>query len=257
MDGEMDPEIARGHLSRRNLMLSTIAGAALGGTGALLAMRAGPSASNALSAGPQPIPVAFLIDENATIIDFCGPWEVFQDVRGRFDLFTVAPSTRPITATGGMRIVPRYNLDDAPPPKVIVIPAAAGGRQQGPATGAKIEWLRRRSTDADVVLSVCTGAFLLARTGLLDGQTATTHHDYLDDFAREFPRVNLQRRRRFVDNGKFVTAAGLTSGIDAALHIVSRYLGIDVAAATAQYMEYESQTWRDGAAAPDPAFGSR
>jgi transcriptional regulator GlxA family with amidase domain len=81
---------------------------------------------------------------------------------------------------------------------------------------AKVEWLKKIAPDADIVMSVCTGAFLLARTGLLDGLSATTHHDFFDDFEREFPKLKLIRGRRFVDNGKFVTAGGLTSGVDGA-----------------------------------------
>ncbi len=196
----------------------------------------------------SPIPVAFLLDEGATIIDFCGPWEVFQDAGGRFNLFTVAPSTAPIRASGGMRIIADHALADAPEAKVIVIPAQSGGRQDRPTTAAKVAWLRERHAAADVVLSVCTGAFLLARTGLLDGLNATTHHDFLADFTRDFPRVNLQRHRRYVDNGKIVTSGGLTSGVDAALHIVARYFGLNVARQAADYMEYESRSWIEGTA---------
>jgi len=98
-------------------------------------------------------------------------------------------------------------------------------------------------------MSVCTGAFQVARAGLLDGLKATTHHEFWDDFAKEFPGVALERGPRFVDNGHVATAGGLTSGIDMALHIVKRYFGEDVAAATARYMEHDSTAWRGG----DPA----
>ncbi len=204
----------------------------------------GPPAG--LSFGQSAIPVAFLLDQGATMIDFSGPWEVFQDTSGRFDLSIVAPTAEPITMSGGMRIIPHYSLSDAPTPKVIVIPAQSGGRQDAPTTQAKIDWLRARAADADVVMSVCTGAFLLARTGLLDGLNATTHHDFIADFERQFPRVHVQRHRRFVDNGKIVTSGGLTSGVDAALHIVSRYHGADYARDVANYMEYESRSWLEG-----------
>jgi transcriptional regulator GlxA family with amidase domain len=90
---------------------------------------------------------------------------------------------------------------------------------------------------------VCTGAFVLAATGLLDGRKATTHHEFLDSFAEKFPNVQLERGRRFVDNGKFITAGGLTSGIDAALHVVTRYYGSEFATQVAEYMEYESRHW--------------
>jgi transcriptional regulator GlxA family with amidase domain len=93
-------------------------------------------------------------------------------------------------------------------------------------------------------MSVCTGAFQLARAGLLKGIPATTHHDYWDSFAKEFPDIELKRGLRFVDNGRIVTAGGLTSGIDMALHVVSRYFGVAAAEATAAYMEYSSDAWR-------------
>lgn len=197
------------------------------------------------------IPVAFLLDEGATVIDFAGPWEAFQDAvvsgdASGFELYTVAPTRASIRATGGMEIVPRYALADAPQPKVVVIPAQAGGRMPVSTTSRKIDWIRHVAANADVVMSVCTGAFLLARTGLLDGLDATTHHDYFDDFAERFPKVRLLRGRRFVDNGKFVTAGGLTSGVDGALHVVARYYGVDAARASAAYMEHHGQGWLSG-----------
>lgn len=196
------------------------------------------------------IPVAFLMDEGATMIDFAGPWEAFQDaVVGNdpgFALYTVAPDRTPLRSSGGMQIIPAYTLADAPAPKVVVIPAQAGGRAAAATTSRKTEWLRHVAKDADILLSVCTGAFLLARTGLLDGLDATTHHDHFDEFAEQFPHVRLLRGRRFVDNGKFVTAGGLTSGVDGALHVVARYHGIDAARASAAYMEHHGDGWLSG-----------
>jgi transcriptional regulator GlxA family with amidase domain len=97
-------------------------------------------------------------------------------------------------------------------------------------------------------MSVCTGAFQLGKAGLLEGLKATTHHEFWDDFAKQYPKVNLERGVRFVDNGHIATAGGLTSGIDLALHVVARYYGEEVAAATAKYMEYASERWKTGAA---------
>jgi len=203
-----------------------------------------------LPAHEGPIPVAFLLDEGATMIDFAGPWEAFQDAivsdAGGFELYTVAPTRASIRSSGGMEIVPRYALAQAPQPKVVVIPAQAGGRQNVPTTPQKTEWIRHVATNADIVMSVCTGAFLLARTGLLDGLNATTHHDYYDEFAGQFPDVRLLRDRRFVDNGKFITAGGLTSGVDGALHVVARYYGVDAARASAAYMEHHGEGWLSG-----------
>jgi transcriptional regulator GlxA family with amidase domain len=189
------------------------------------------------------IPVAFLISEGAVVIDFCGPWEVFQDVDvpGRaddpFHLYTVAETTKPIQASGGMKLLPDYTFQTAPAPKVIVIPAQ-GGRSQ-----ATLEWIRKSATTADVTMSVCTGAFLLARTGLLSGKAATTHHASFKTFAREFPDIQLKRGARFVENGNVATAGGLSSGIDLALRVVERYFGGEIATQTAFQMEYQGQGW--------------
>jgi transcriptional regulator GlxA family with amidase domain len=199
----------------------------------------------------KPIPVAFLLDEGATVIDFAGPWEVFQDVEEAgvpgFELFVVAPSEEAIRASAGLQVLPAYTLETSPRPRVVVIPAQ--GQREPEDRARKVAWLRDRMSDADVVISVCTGAFLLAETGALDGLSATTHHDFFDSFESRFPAVALQRGRRFVDNGSLITAGGLTSGIDAALRVVERYYGRQVAAATADYLEHDGEDWIDGARA--------
>ncbi|MGH9968931.1 MAG: DJ-1/PfpI family protein [Pyrinomonadaceae bacterium] len=193
------------------------------------------------------IPVAFLISRGATMIDYAGPWEVFQDVhvpsRGDmedqmpFELFTVSDTTDVVVGSAGLKIVPDFTFQTAPAPKVVVIPAQ-GGRSQ-----AMFEWLNKVSQTADVVMSVCTGAFILARAGLLAGKSATTHHDFIDSLAKEFPNVEIKRGLRFVEGPKISSAGGLTSGIDLALRVVERYFGRDVAQATATYMEYQSKDW--------------
>jgi len=189
------------------------------------------------------IPVAFLLSEGAVVIDFCGPWEVFQDVTvpGReeepFRLYTVAETTRPIRASAGLTIVPDYTLESAPAPKVIVIPAQSGRSE------AMLQWVRRASKSADLTMSVCTGAMLLARTGLLAGKSATTHHGAYKVFAMQFPDIRLRRGARFVEEGNLASAGGLSSGIDLALRVVERYYGRDIAMQTADQMEYQGQGW--------------
>jgi len=193
------------------------------------------------------IPVAFAISEGVTVIDFAGPWEVFQDVhvtaRGSsmdeqmpFQLYTVSDKTEDITGSGGLKLVPDYTFDTAPQPKVVVVPAQRGSQ-------ALHAWLRKVSTTADVTMSVCTGAFQLGKAGLLSGKSATTHHDFFEQFEKAFPDVSLKRGLRFVENEKISTAGGLTSGIDLALRVVDRYFGRDVAQQTATYMEYQSKGW--------------
>jgi putative intracellular protease/amidase/YHS domain-containing protein len=193
--------------------------------------------------GKDPIPVAFLISDGAVVIDFCGPWEVFQDVMVSsrqempFRLYTVAESKKPIRTSGGMQIVPDYTIADAPAPKVVVIPA------QSEPSERVLEWIRKSSKTTDVTMSVCTGAFVLAKTGLLDGKSATTYHGAFGRFAMKFPNIALKRGARFVENGNLATAGGLSSGIDLALRVVERYYGREVAQKTAYNMEYQGQGW--------------
>jgi len=209
---------------------------------------------DAIKAPEGPVTVAFLLSEGATMIDFTGPWEVFQDAnpagREGFRLYTVAETTAPIRATGGMKIVPDYSISNAPAPNVIVIPA-----QSAPSAAVR-EWLKRSAETADVVMSVCTGAFVLASTGLLDGQAATTHHDFYGAFERRYPKVSVQRGKRFVEGPKFATAGGLTSGMDLALRVVERYFGRETAERTAYYMEYQSAGWRDATGAANAEYAA-
>jgi len=192
------------------------------------------------------IQVALVISEHVNVIDFSGPWGVFSSVmlgggtdhamhRTPFDLITVSDKTEVVTS-GGLKIVPNYTFANMPPAKVVVIPA-----QQG--SDAMIEWLRKVTPTTDVTMSVCTGAFKLAKAGLLSGQAATTHHDYLDKLQKEYPDVQVKRGVRFVEGEKISTAGGLTSGTDLALRVVERYFGREVARTTAAYMEYQGKGW--------------
>jgi transcriptional regulator GlxA family with amidase domain len=155
-----------------------------------------------------------------------------------FHLFTIAESTKPIRASGGLKIVPDYDFASAPTAKIIVVPA-----QRQPTDVTK-EWLKKVTPQSDVTMSVCTGTFVLGSTGMLSGLAATTHHDFYDKFAELFPDVRLERGVRFVENDKISTAGGLTSGIDLALHVVQRYFGGEVAQRTASFMEHESIRWK-------------
>ena len=189
------------------------------------------------------IPVAFLVSEAAVVIDFAGPWEVFQDValpnrsEPPFRLYTVGETHALIHTSGGMKITPDYTIANAPAPKVIVIPA------QSPASEKTKEWIRRSAQQADVTMSVCTGAFVLASTGLLSGKAATTNHGAYVDLEKRYPDIQVKRGARFVESGNLASAGGLSSGIDLALRVVERYFGRDVATKTAYQMEYQGEGW--------------
>lgn len=197
------------------------------------------------------VPVAFLLSSGAVVIDFAGPWEVFGDahVSGRsrpaFNLYTLAETAKPVVASGGLTIVPNFTLQNAPAPKVVVVPA------QSDPTPAVREWLVLAARRADLVMSVCTGALVLAQAGLLNGRAATTHHSAFGTFATNYPAVDIKRGVRFVDDGGIATSAGLSAGIDLALHVVARYYGKAAARQTAYDMEYQSESWLS---ASNPAY---
>ena len=181
--------------------------------------------------------VAILIFDGVQIIDYTGPYEVFGEAG--LQVFTVATSASRITTNMGMKVTPDYALDDAPLADVLLIPG--GGvvdTQQDPRV---LKWIQERSKKAQYVISVCNGAYILAKTGLLDGLTATTTAGLIDGLAAVAPKVKVVRNQRYVDNGKFITTAGLSSGIDGALYVISKLFGKAQAQLVALGMEYD---WR-------------
>ena len=188
------------------------------------------------------IPVAILISAGLNVIDFSGPWGVFESVsvpganEPPFRLFTVSESAEVVTSGSGLKLMPHYTFANVPEVKVVVVPAQRG-------SDAMIEWLRNVAPTTDVTMSVCTGAFKLAKAGLLSGKAATTHHDYLDKLQKEYPDIQIKRGVRFVEGEKISTAGGLTSGTDLALRVVERYFGREIAQTTATYMEYQGKGW--------------
>lgn len=191
------------------------------------------------------IPVAVLISEDLNVIDFSGPWGVFESVRlldeggslhTPFRLFTVSDKDKMVASDSGLKLMPDYTFGNVPDVKVVVIPAQKG-------SDTMREWLRKVAGSADVTMSVCTGAFHLAKAGLLSGKAATTHHEFYDRLQQEYPDIEVRRGIRFVEGEKISTAGGLTSGTDLALRVVERYFGREVAQTTAAYMEYQGEGW--------------
>lgn len=251
-------------MKRREFLMGTAAGVAFSGAAVWLEghFPAGASAStNTLDSTSRPVKltppasgqilVAVAISEGVQVIDFSGPWEVFQDVvlksgksdngaedRNPFDLCTVAETKDAVTGSGGLKILPDYTFATAPAPKVVVVPAQSGS----PGLHA---WLKKvaASPNTDLVTSVCTGAFQLAAAGLLSGKPATTHHQAIQALKARYPDIDVKSGLRFVESGKIDTAGGLTSGVDMALRVVDRYYGRAVAQHTAEYMEYQSEGW--------------
>ena len=200
--------------------------------------------------------VAILVFDGVQVIDYAAPFEVFG--QAGFRVFTVGPTTKPVTTAMGQTLVPTYDFATAPPAAVLVLP---GG--DVPLEDARIlDFVRTRTASSDIVLSVCTGAFWLARANLLDGLTVTTFHRALDGLQSMAPKARVVRDRRFADNGKIITSAGLTSGLDGAMHVVDRLLGRDRAREVALTLEYDwrpDATWARASLAdrhvPNVSFG--
>lgn len=191
------------------------------------------------------ITVAFVLAPDAEVVDFSGPWGVFEYAnipkleRSPFQLFTVAEASTPVKCSGGLTIVPDYTFGNAPQAKIIVIPA------MGEPSSALLSWVKDASKQTDLTMSVCNGSFVLAKAGLLSGKTVTAHHGGYGVLAATYPDITVKRGARFVDDGKISTAGGLTSGIDLALHVVERYYGRAAAEETARDLEYQGTGWKD------------
>jgi transcriptional regulator GlxA family with amidase domain len=186
---------------------------------------------------PKVRTVAVLVFEGVELLDFAGPAEVFiVAAEGKaFRVVTVAAAAEPLKTMGGVKITPDFAYKDAPKADIVVVPG--GNMRNVKADG--IEWIRRASQDAEITLSVCMGAFLLARAQLLDGATATTHHSGLAGLRQAAPTCTVVAGKRYVDNGKIITTAGVTAGIDGALHVVERLLGAKAAAWTSdEWLEH-------------------
>ena len=186
--------------------------------------------------------VAILLFPDVEVLDFAGPFEVFavtDELRDydTFNVFTVADTPASIRARNGLVVVPDHMLESCPTPHLLIVPGGAGTRRlfHQPAV---LDWLRAKAQSAELVMSVCTGSLVLAKIGLLDGLRATTHHENFDELRGLAPRTEVVETDRFVDNGKILTAAGISAGIDCSLHVIERLLGADAANTTARYMEY-------------------
>jgi transcriptional regulator GlxA family with amidase domain len=193
--------------------------------------------------------VAIFLFDGVEVLDFAGPFEVFSRTRltpgvesrrsedsAPFRVFTIAPDLNPVNAVGGLRVLPHYDLATAPPIDILVVPGGLGTRALLE-NEAVLDWIRQTAARAKRLTSVCTGALLLAKSGLLAHRRATTHWGTLDLLASMDPTVKVERHLRVVDDG-IVTSAGVSAGIDMALAIVESMYGQAVADETAKYIEF-------------------
>ncbi len=192
--------------------------------------------------------VAILIFDGVQIIDYTGPYEVLGS-HGRRKVYTVAENSDAITTNMGMKVIPNYTFENQPKPDIIVIPGGGYSKPDPNGQGVAkqmvnekvIRWIQANAKEAKHVMSVCNGAFLLAQAGLLDGLEATTFHGMIKDLPNFAKNVKVFYDKRFVDNGKIITTAGLSSGIDGSLHLIEKIDGIGWAKRIAAALEYNWQ----------------
>ncbi|HSG24500.1 MAG TPA: DJ-1/PfpI family protein [Anaerolineales bacterium] len=194
--------------------------------------------------------VGLYLFDDVEVLDFAGPYEVFSTasrVQSRldpqspmlFEVVTIADDKRIVCARGGLKVLPDVEITAHPHLDVLVIPGGivtAELKRDG-----IIDWIARTASTTQITASVCTGAFLLGKAGLLKGKPATTHWEDLDDFHSMFPEIRVQAEARWVDVGQIMTSAGISAGIDMSLHLVSRLESQELAVKTARQMEYDWQ----------------
>lgn len=185
--------------------------------------------------------IAFYLQDGVEVLDFAGPMEVFA--YAGYEVFTVSKTKEPIKSQGILSVIPEYSIKDAPEADIL---AFFGGNSTSASSDKKvINWVKGQE-NVEYHFSVCTGAFILAEAGILKGKVATTFHSSLDNLASGYPEIDVRKNVRFVDNGQVITTAGISAGIDGALHLVAKLQGLSTAKRTAYYMEYDNWVPGDG-----------
>lgn len=186
----------------------------------------------------------FLFD-GAEELDWAGPWEVLAAWAQRYpeddiEVFTVSRAAGEITCAKGLRVLADYTWNTVPAMNVLVYPGGRGTREHVDDTSIHA-WLAERAAETDILTSVCTGALVLAGAGLLDGRPATTHWESIDTLAELGTSIEVRPGDRFVDSGDIITAAGVSAGIDMALHLIVRLAGEDRAREVRRYIQYDPE----------------
>ena len=181
--------------------------------------------------------VGIFIFNNIQILDFTGPYDVFAFKSKVFEVFTIGENMKPIETSYGLSVNPKYTIENCPQPDVLIIPG--GGVRKELEKENVIEWIARTAEKSQYVMSVCTGSFLIAKAGLLQGKSATTYNSAISSMRSFFPDIRIVSDQRYVDNGKVLTSAGISSGIDASFHLIAKMKGLGVAQEVALGLEYD------------------
>ena len=189
--------------------------------------------------------IGILIFNEVEVLDFAGPFEVFsiamaEDKQSKlFCVKTIAETKKTISARNGLKVTPDYDFIDCPSLDILIIPGGYGAEEIEIHNHRLLSWIQQRAAYTPIVASVCTGAFLLAEAGLLNGKRATTHWMDIDRLEREYPKLSVQRNVKFVDEGSILTAGGISAGINLSFHLLKKLYGNAVAIDTAKRMEYD------------------
>jgi len=192
--------------------------------------------------------IGIYIYNDAEVLDFSGPFEVFStaarvaDAADLFSVFLVSETGKTVAARGGFSVNPHYGISDHPSIDVLIV--VGGVHTQEMKKQPVLNWIRVQSNKANLVASVCTGAFLLAESGVLSDQKVTTHWEDIPDLRNNYPKLEVLENRRWVDAGNIITSGGISAGIDMCLYLVSKIHGLDLAVKTARQMEFEWSTNR-------------
>ena len=165
------------------------------------------------------------------------------DPGSQFNVLLLAEDKGPINARGGFQVLPHYSIDSHPPIEVLVVVGGIHTAQVQNKT--VIQWIAKVAAKAELTTSVCTGAFLLAQAGLLQGRDVTTHWEDADDLQRDYPKLNVRNGPRWVDSGNIITSGGISAGIDMSLYLLARLRGKTLAEKTARQMAFDWQHQSD------------
>jgi transcriptional regulator GlxA family with amidase domain len=194
--------------------------------------------------------VGIYVFDEIEVLDLGGPFEVFStasSMKSRlqpiaekpFEVFTIADAIRPVRARGGLMLQPNFDIANHPVIDIFIVPGGVVMAELK--RDSIIRWIARTAAKSSLTASVCTGAFLLGKAGLLGGKTITTHWEDIDDFRAMFPDIPVQEKKRWVDAGTVVTSAGISAGLDMSLHLVARLESEELAVRTARQMDYDWQ----------------
>lgn len=198
-------------------------------------------AGDSSMANPSLKKVAILVYDGIYLLDFAGPLEIFNDASlandtALFEVYLVSPDGNSVTSHTNTNFKPDYSFSNCPQPDILIVPG--GNLNLTKNNPLAIEWITKTSSKCEIVMSVCTGAFILADLGMLDGMDVITWYGAADRLQKLYPKIKIQKGKRFTDNGKVITTAGVSAGIDGSLHIIEKLFGKEFAIRTAKYIEY-------------------